>query len=125
MQSLAKFLLDQDEGESEDRQATPAQGRPRSAKVISRTLLNSSEYRQSLVDRISLGELPPAVECKLWEYAYGKPIDRVEVKDTTPSLGQLTAEQLEERALRLAQLARQMREQGQSEKDDQTQAAVH
>jgi hypothetical protein len=56
-----------------------------------------------------MDDLPPAVECKLWDYAYGKPVERMEVKDTTSTLSTLTPEQLEERALRLAALAKSLR----------------
>lgn len=84
--------------------------RPQTAKAISRDLLNSLEYRVSLIRRIESDTLPAAVECKLYEYAYGKPVDRVEVKDTTSKLEEMTSEELEARAMALATLARRMRE---------------
>jgi len=43
-----------------------------------RGVLESREYRQSVKDRVALGTLPPAVECKMYDYAYGKPVDRIE-----------------------------------------------
>lgn len=107
MQSLAEALGTVPVAGGQESEAE--QQKPQSAKVLSRALLNSREYRQSLIDRIALGELPPAVECKLWDYAYGKPVDRVEVKDTTRVLEHLSVEELEERALALAGLARQIR----------------
>src|ERR1044071_390853 len=79
------------------------------AKELCREILNSTQYRQSLLQRIIFQELPPAVECRLWDYAYGKPVERVEVKDTSDSLEHLTVEQLEARALFLADLARRIR----------------
>jgi len=57
-----------------------------------------------------MDELPPAVECKLWDYAYGKPVERVEVLDTTTPLTKLSAQALEERAAALVTLARQLRQ---------------
>lgn len=83
----------------------------KSAKAISRKLLESPEYQASLIRRIASDSLPAAVECKLYDYAYGKPVDKVEVKDTTESLEHMTSEQLEARAMALATLARKMREQ--------------
>jgi hypothetical protein len=80
------------------------------AKAFCRELLASPEYRMSLVGRMISGELPPALECKIWEYAYGRPVDRVEIDDKRGKLEELSSEQLEERAMKLMMLARQMRE---------------
>lgn len=99
------------------------------AKSFSREVLNSAEYRQSLLQRIMLGELPPHVECLLYHYAYGKPVERVEVEDVTPSIDNMTAEQCEQRALYLAALARKMREKCDEEASEETtdtrQSSVH
>lgn len=92
-------------------QAVSAESAPKSARAISRKLLESSEYQASLIRRIASDSLPAAVECKLYDYAYGKPVDKVEIKDTTDSLEHMTSEQLEARAMALATLARKMREQ--------------
>lgn len=81
-------------------------------KDFCRGVLTSREYRQSIVDRVSLGSLAPAVECRLFDYAYGKPVERFEVKDTTDPLEELTIEQLEERAMKLLQVARKLKAQG-------------
>lgn len=47
-------------------------------KDFCKGVLASREYRQSILDRITLGSLPPAVECRMYDYAYGKPPERVE-----------------------------------------------
>jgi hypothetical protein len=47
-------------------------------KDFCRGVLESREYRQSVLQRVTLGNLPPAVECRMYDYAYGKPPDRVE-----------------------------------------------
>jgi len=80
------------------------------AKLLSRAMLATPQYRESLLRRILMDELPPAVECKLWDYAYGKPVERVEVLDTTTPLTKLSAQALEERAAALVTLARQLRQ---------------
>lgn len=41
-------------------------------------VLNSREYRESILRRILLDDLPPAVELRLMDMGWGKPVDRVE-----------------------------------------------
>ena len=116
MKSLADYLgvADQKESDSSD---SPAASAPASTptkltvKSFAREVLNSREYRQSILNRVLLGDLPPAVECLLYHYAYGKPVERLEVEDTTPTVDNMSPEQCEQRALFLAGLARKMREQ--------------
>lgn len=43
-----------------------------------RTILESPEYFASVMRRINLGILPPAIEARFYDYAYGKPAERVE-----------------------------------------------
>lgn len=80
-----------------------------SARDFCRGILNSLEYRQFLRDRIVLGTLPPQIECMLWDRAEGKVVEKVEIKDTTDPLDNFDADQLEDRARRLLELARQLR----------------
>lgn len=111
MKSLADVLGVQDIQLPDKPVAEPGQVRL-TAKTLSRELLNSKQYRESLLRRIIMDELPAAVECKLMEYAWGKPIERVEVEDKTLRPDQLSTaspEQIEQRALFLANLARQLR----------------
>lgn len=81
------------------------------ARSMARDILSSHAYRESVMRRITTDSLAPAVECKLYEYAYGKPVERVKIEDVTPQLGELTIEQLEQRAMLLATMARKLREQ--------------
>jgi len=67
------------------------------AKDFSKKVLQSQTYRDSLLRRIMLDELPPALECKLYDYAYGKPVERVEVRELPADYSDLTDEQLKER----------------------------
>ena len=104
-QSLADFL-----GTSDAEPAAPSQCLDAlTVEDFCRGILSSREYRQSVLHRITLGILPPAVELRFYDYAVGKPVDRVEVKDTTVPVEQLTAADLEDRSLRLAEMARLMR----------------
>jgi hypothetical protein len=78
-----------------------------SVRDFARGILRSRDYRRSIIHRVTLGNLPPAVEVLLYHYAEGKPVDKIEV--TTPEMEQLTSEQLEARAMQLAVLARDLR----------------
>lgn len=72
-------------------------------------LLGSREFRQFIVNGITLGDLPTPIMLRIIDHAWGKPVERVEVKDTSDALESLTPEQLESRALRLAEMARSIR----------------
>jgi len=78
-QSLADFLGTSDPLQPEE---PASQLQPLSdtftLRDFCRGVLNSPEYRQSLVHRILLGELPSAIEQMFYYYAGGKPADRVE-----------------------------------------------
>lgn len=62
------------------------------AKNFSKGILESPEYRASLMLRIVSGTLPPAVECRILDHALGKPVERVEVKDQSRSIEDLSPE---------------------------------
>ena len=95
------------------------------AKEFARGVLHTSTYRESILQRVLLGTLPPAVECLLYHYAYGKPVEKLEVKDTTDPLDDFTAEQCEERAQKLLELARQLRVRSVESDDTPVVEAVH
>lgn len=109
MQSLADFLGVPDPAQP-GRPAAPAPSEKVTAKAFCKSVIASPEYRQSILNRITLGDLPPAVECLMWHYAHGKPTEHFEVKDTTNHLAQLSLEELEQQALFLADLVRTLRQ---------------
>lgn len=79
MESLADFLgLAGRPPMAEGQAPISAQERPLDVRSFCRGILESEDYRQSILDRVKLGSLPPAVECRMFDYAYGKPPDRVE-----------------------------------------------
>lgn len=92
-----------------------ARARVEAASTFALLVVEDADYRSSLLDRAKRGVLPPQVETALFYYAYGKPVERMEVEDKTPvDVRQLSEEQLEARALRLAEAmgaARARREQ--------------
>lgn len=79
----------------------------RSAKALCRSILESPEYLRTVVDRIMFHELPAAVEVRLWDYAYGKPVEHVEVKDKTKidAFRQMSVDELEARARQVLNIA--------------------
>lgn len=79
------------------------------SKAFALAVLNSREFRQFIVNGVTLGDLPTPLVLRLMDHAWGKPVERVEVRDTTNDAESLTAEQLEDRALRLAEMARSIR----------------
>lgn len=125
MQSLAEFLGVQDGILESDRPITEAPHEDLTDEQLCRKILQSQEYRQSVFNRVLSGTLPPAVEAMIWDRAYGKPVKRIEVKDTTNALEALTVEQLEERALFLAGLARRMRQESNEEQMKGSSETLH
>lgn len=64
---------------------------PSSAEEFCREILNSREYRESVMRRIVVDELPQAVELWMLNTAHGKPIERVEHtgKDGEPIIAEI------------------------------------
>lgn len=79
------------------------------AQTFCKTVLNSLEFRQYIINGLTLGELPSAIITRLMDHAWGKPVERLEVQDTTPAVEDLTPEELESRAARLSEMARLLR----------------
>jgi len=74
------------------------------AQRFARSIVESESYRKTVRDRILSHDLPPAVETMLWHYAYGKPIEQVQLNVTqTEDLSALTADELLQRADALRQ----------------------
>jgi hypothetical protein len=109
MKSLAEYLGVEDP-QVPDVPVSEAPSPKLSRKEFARAILATPEYRESLMYRIRLHELPPAVEVLLYHYAYGKPTDIVEVRENTNKLEQLSVDQLEERGMLLLERARQLRQ---------------
>lgn len=48
------------------------------AKEFAQRFLSSPEFKRYLVNSLTLGEIPPAVITRMMDYAWGKPVERVE-----------------------------------------------
>ena len=107
MESLADFL---ERASLQGPSPLPSVGLRRvSIRELTRGILSSQEYRQSVVDRIKLGTIPAAVELVWYYYAEGKPTERVEIKDVTDDVDEMDAQACEREAERLTELARALR----------------
>lgn len=79
------------------------------AKMFCKEILDSRQYRESLMRRIITDSLPPAVEQLLYYYANGKPVDRIEVRDVPADLSEVPIDQLEAHLGKLAAVARKLK----------------
>lgn len=81
-----------------------------SAKKFAELVLDSPEYLDSLRRRITTDTLPAAIEQLLYYYKHGKPVDKLDIRDKTNDLSGMSVEQLESKAIALAEKARQLKE---------------
>lgn len=79
------------------------------AKEFAAEIVDNPEYRAALLRRAMAGTLPAAVEIRLLEYKFGKPTDHAVLELPTlngEELGDMTEEQLAQRAEQLASALR-------------------
>jgi hypothetical protein len=125
MQSLADVLGVQDPIKPGEPVA-PAPSPKLTAKAFCKDILNSREYRESIMRRVIMDELPPAIECMLWDRAHGKTVERVEVKDRTESLEDLTPELVAQKLERVQRMLMLLQNARRSEVEhEQTTTSVH
>ena len=100
MQSLAEFLGAMPDCAPDD--PLPAIG---TAQDFCLRIVESREYRLSIYNRIAIGNMPPAVECRILDGAFGKPPQRIDLADVT-SLEDLTPEAVREKLERVERMLR-------------------
>jgi hypothetical protein len=112
MKTLAQALGLEPETKTTESSAQQPKSDPSklSAKAIAKAIIRSPEYLESIRRRILADSLPPAVEVLLHHIADGKPVDRVEVKNTSASLADLSTIELEAKLKELSDIARRLRE---------------
>jgi len=88
---------------------TPLRPLDLTPEEFAKSLLNTTQYRESFLRRCLTDSLQPAVEIWLLNTAYGKPVDRLEVADKTEPLESLTAEMVEKRLDRVKNLLELLR----------------
>lgn len=112
MQSLADFLGVQDGQEPVRQEPGPRLEDISDPKEFAEAVLNSREFRNYIVNGLILGNVAgfASILIRIMDLAgWQKPPERVEVKDVTDQLEDFTAEQCEERATRLLEVARRLR----------------
>jgi hypothetical protein len=78
------------------------------AKSFALELLRTPEYKLSVERRMRAGTLPPAVELRLMDYAWGRPVEHVEISTpATAELAELDDSGLAERAEVIATVLRE------------------
>lgn len=80
------------------------------AQRFARQIVESESYRETVQQRASKGTLPPAMEALLWYYAYGKPLEQVQISVTQEDLSALSLGELQERARKLAETLQEAKE---------------
>src|SRR5438477_7196033 len=60
-------------------------------KVFCQKVLETREFRQYIMNGIALGDLPPAIMCRIIDHVWGKPPERVEHtgKDGAPIITEI------------------------------------
>jgi hypothetical protein len=68
--------------------------RLKEAQNAAEEIIGDKRYRDNLKVRAIAGILPPAVEKMLWEYRFGKPVDKLDVNLSSNELRQMDESQL-------------------------------
>ena len=106
VKSLAEFLGANQPSQAQDARPLTAAQRRMSIREFCKGILQSQEYRDSIVRRIMFDALPAQVEQLIYFYAEGKPVERIEVDSNGEGrFAELTIAQLRSRAAALMQLA--------------------
>ncbi len=77
---------------------------------FAKKLLDSPTYIVLLKEQLESGTLPAMLVKRLWDYAYGKPAEKIQVEVTTESLEDKTPEQLQAYMEELMTLAASLEE---------------
>lgn len=84
MESLAESLGLHIDRDNKDRPLTADSLEGLPFDEICRRILQSPEYRYSILARVQTGSLPPAVEIRLIDAAYGKAPDKLKIETKKP-----------------------------------------
>ena len=72
------------------------------AAKVARQFVESAEYQAELLARSLAGDLPPQIEVMLWHYAFGKPVEQIEVNNTYSELKDKSLDEIADEAQQLA-----------------------
>lgn len=79
-----------------------------SGKAFSRAVLDSREFKRYIVDGLLTRELPAAVITRIMDHAWGKPVERVELRQPN-EFDDVSVEDVEKRISYLAGIVQDMR----------------
>jgi len=88
-------------------------------KAFAKAVLRSEEFRLYIIEGLMERDLPPAVLCRLMDHGWGKPVEHLKVTNTSNTFEALTVDQLEARAMHLAEMARRLRQGDGDTRDEQ------
>lgn len=83
-------------------------GHTRKGREFAQRLIESENYRKWIFDRIQTRSLDPSIERLLWNYAYGKPKEYIEITSKQHELSEASSDMLADRAKQLATLLSQL-----------------
>jgi hypothetical protein len=87
------------------------------AKQFCQAVVNSPEFRAYITNGIFVGDLPAPILLRIMDTAWGKPVERVEVKDRSEALEDLTPEVVAAKLERVQRMLMLLRN-AQTEDDD-------
>lgn len=61
----------------------------KAGRTFATRIVNDAKYRERLLSQARLGQLAPAVQTALMAYAWGKPVDQVELETNQPNASAL------------------------------------
>lgn len=100
-QSLADYLGTSDSTAAPDAETPPAAASLK-GKEFAQAVLDSQEFRDYIVASLKLGEIPSVIVVRMMDYAWGKPVERLEVHDST--LDELTPDLVKSKLLRVQRM---------------------
>lgn len=89
-------------------------------KEFAEAVVNSREFFQYIVNGLTLGDLAPAVVCRLMDHAWGKPVEVVQLDDRR--FDKMSKRELEDR---IAELRRDVQDLPEDDTDQPAATSVH
>lgn len=91
IQSLAEYFGTADASDAPETPEGPRLEDITDSKAFALAVLGSREFRQYIINGLTLGELPPGIVTRLMDLGWGRPADRVEHtgKDGQPIVAEI------------------------------------
>lgn len=83
------------------------------AKAFAKAVLESQDFREYVIYGLRRRDLPPTVLIRLMDIlssdGWGKPVEKLEIRDTTNDIDEMSVEECEAEARRLIAISRKLR----------------